>query len=301
MKILIVDDSRAMQTIVRRGIEQLGYDDMHTRYADNGKQALDIVRKWEPDLILSDWHMPEMTGLELLHALNREMLSVKVGFVTTETSESRKIEALSAGAKFFVQKPFDYKTLHQAVMPILQGSEEGKQALEYDQLDETQDNHIVLPDIETLKNTLTHFSKPDLYVESAGHLQLQEYHMPCLLGLYQDPQSKKVRAVAVMDLNAACILGACITNMSGANVRDAIAKKVLHKAMIGNCKKLMQAFGTALYDQKTRVQLSLRSTNIMREKVDSITKLLNKPQEERIDAEVTVPGYGSGHLTIIAS
>jgi CheY-like chemotaxis protein len=304
MKILIVDDSRAMQTIVRRGIEQLGYDDMEIRNANNGKEALDIIRIWEPHLVLCDWHMPEMTGFELLTALNRQMLSVQIGFVTTETSETRKQEALAAGAKFFVQKPFDYKTLHEAVLPILQGSTEGEKALEDNQPLETTEeepNHIALPNADTLNKILTHFSKAELLVEPTEKMVLKEYNFPCLLGLFEDPDTKKIRAVAIMDLNATCVLGACVTAIPNTRVREAIESRAVPKTILGNCNKHMAAFSTTLYDKHKLKKLNHRSINIMRRNVDTIEKLLAKPDDERIDVEVAVEGYGSGNLTIIAS
>ncbi|MFT6390247.1 MAG: DNA-binding response OmpR family regulator [Cellvibrionaceae bacterium] len=301
MKILIVDDSRAMQNIVRRGIEQLGYDNMEIRNANNGKEALDIIRVWEPKLILCDWHMPEMSGVELLHSLNRQMISAQIGFVTTETSEARKIEALSAGAKFFVQKPFDYKTLHEAVLPIIQGNSEGETALEEEQHEEHESNHIALPDRETLNTILSTLSKIKLFVEETDRIQLKDHHFPCLIGLFEDAVSKKVRAVAIMDLNGTCILGACVTAIPAERVKEIISQKAVPKQMINNCKSIMGEFCNSLYDQADLKPLKLRSINVMRKNVGSIEKLLSKPAEKRIDIEVAIQGYGSGNLTIVAS
>lgn len=301
MKILIVDDSRAMQTIVRRGIEQLGYDDMEIRNADNGKEALDIIRKWEPTLVLSDWHMPEMTGLELLHALNRQMLSVQIGFVTTETSESRKIEALSAGAKFFVQKPFDYKTLHEAVLPILQGNSEAENALADEQPDELESNHIVLPDFDTLDTLLTAKAKKPLLVGESEPMVLKEHHLPCLVGLFEDPTSHKIRAVAIIDLKGTCIIGAAVAAIPEERVREAIHDRAIPKPFVNNCKLIMQAICPHLRDKESLEQLKLRSTNIMRQNIEGIEHLLQKQQDKRIDIEVAVQGYGNGNLTIVAS
>jgi len=301
MKILIVDDSRAMQTIVRRGIEQLGYDNMEIRNANNGKEALDIIRVWEPKLVLCDWHMPEMNGLELLHSLNRQMLSVQIGFVTTETSESRKIEALSAGAKFFVQKPFDYKTLHEAVLPILQGNTEGESALEKEQPEEYESNHIALPDHEILSKTLTSLSKVDLLIGEADKIQLKKHHFPCMIGLFEDIESKKVRAVAILNINGICILGSSLTAIPAERARKAIEDKAIPKQMINNCKLILESFCSSLYDQENLKPLGLRSINVMRENVESIENLLLKPDEKRVDLEVAIPDYGSGNLTIVAS
>ena len=303
MKILIVDDSRAMQTIVRRGIEQLGYDEMEMRKADNGKLALDIIRTWEPDLVLSDWHMPEMSGIELLKALNRQMLTTQIGFVTTETSPARKQEALEAGAKFFVQKPFDYHTLHEAVLPLLQGNSDGEAALSESQqaTEQEEPNQVAITDVDTLSNILSHFSKAQLLVEETEPMALKEHDFPCLLGLFEYPETKKVRAVAIMNVNATCILGAAITAIPEERVRQAIQQKAVPKAMLGNCKKLMEAFASTLYDKETLKPMQLRSINIMRRNVDSIEKLLQKNVNERIDVEVAVQGYGSGNLTVLAS
>jgi len=301
MKILIVDDSRAMQTIVRKGIEKLDYENMEIRNANNGKEALDIIRAWEPELILCDWHMPEMTGLELLHSLNRQMLSVQIGFVTTETSESRKIEALSAGAKFFVQKPFDYKTLHKAVLPIIQGSCTGENALEEKQPEEHEPNHIALPNHETLNKTLASLSKVDLQAEKANDIQLMEHHFPCMVGLFEDTGNKKVRAVAILNLNGICILGSSLTAVPAERARKAIEDKAIPKQLINNCKVIMASFCSSLYDQESLKPLGLRSTNIMRENVDSIKNLLLKPADKRIDVEIAIRDYGSGNLTIVAS
>ena len=126
LRILIVDDSRAMQSIVRRGILAAGYSDLDIRTASDGVEALDIIRVWEPELVLSDWHMPNMNGLELLAALRREAFPVKIGFVTTEHEPERVKIALDAGAQFVVSKPFTNEELLKAVMPVLLDFEIGE-------------------------------------------------------------------------------------------------------------------------------------------------------------------------------
>ena len=107
MKFLIVDDSQAMQTIVRRQLEKAGYHGVEFKTAYDGEEALEVIRNWEPDLVISDWHMPQMTGLELLQEIQTQMLNINVGLVTTETSSAKVTEALEAGALFVVHKPFE--------------------------------------------------------------------------------------------------------------------------------------------------------------------------------------------------
>ena len=69
MRILIVDDSRAMRAIVRRHLAQAGFGDAEIEEAEDGKQALDQIAASRPDVVLSDWNMPVMTGIELLEHL----------------------------------------------------------------------------------------------------------------------------------------------------------------------------------------------------------------------------------------
>ena len=106
MKILVVDDSKAMRMIVRRSLRQAGFGSAEVLEAADGKLALDSIREACPDLVLSDWNMPEMTGIELLEELRREGRTVRFGFVTTEGTPDMRARALEAGALFLLAKPF---------------------------------------------------------------------------------------------------------------------------------------------------------------------------------------------------
>jgi len=71
MKILIVDDSRAMQAIVRRSVLASGFGDVEVSAAASGAEALERLDGFTPDLILTDWHMPGMTGLEMVQNMRQ--------------------------------------------------------------------------------------------------------------------------------------------------------------------------------------------------------------------------------------
>ncbi len=115
MKILVVDDSRAMRRIVARTIGQAGYEGNEIIEAENGSQGLKIAREQNPDLILSDWHMPEMTGIEFLQALNTANLDIPFGFVTSENTDQMVEQAAEAGAIFLLVKPFTTEDMAQAL------------------------------------------------------------------------------------------------------------------------------------------------------------------------------------------
>jgi len=84
VKILVADDSRVMRQIVIRTLRQAGYDDHDIVEAEDGRDAYDKVQAENPDLVLSDWNMPNMTGLECLQALRSAGSGVPFGFVTSE-------------------------------------------------------------------------------------------------------------------------------------------------------------------------------------------------------------------------
>jgi two-component system, chemotaxis family, chemotaxis protein CheY len=119
MKILIADDSRVMRQIVTRTLRQAGYSGYDLVEAADGRQAYDAVVTEKPDLVLSDWNMPEMTGYEVLRALRANGVQVPFGFVTSETSEEMKRAAEEAGARFFITKPFTPDTFRDALDSIL--------------------------------------------------------------------------------------------------------------------------------------------------------------------------------------
>ena len=104
---LVVDDSRAIRTILSKTLRELGFE---VREAGNGIEALEVIQaeKTAVALILIDWNMPEMNGLELLKRLrqNPEFSSLVVVMVTAETELDHIAEALEAGANEYVMKPF---------------------------------------------------------------------------------------------------------------------------------------------------------------------------------------------------
>lgn len=119
MKILIADDSRVMRQIVVRTLRQAGHGGHDIVEAENGKQALELVQTEQPDLVLSDWNMPEMTGIDCLSALRASGSDVKFGFVTSEGSEEMRQRAAAAGAAFLIAKPFTPEAFDDALRSVI--------------------------------------------------------------------------------------------------------------------------------------------------------------------------------------
>ena len=107
---LIVDDSRVIRKVSRHILESLEFD---VAEAENGQEALDACEQSMPDLILLDWNMPVMSGMEFLQALSATKMEArpKIIFCTTENGISHIKAAVEAGADEYVMKPFDRETL----------------------------------------------------------------------------------------------------------------------------------------------------------------------------------------------
>ena len=123
LKIPIVDDAAVMRKIIERALRQAGLDLVEVREAGNGAEALVEVQKGSLDIILSDINMPVMDGLEFLKTLPTipAAKGVPVIVITTEGSEARVVEALSAGAKGYLRKPFTPEQVKERVGPLLAG------------------------------------------------------------------------------------------------------------------------------------------------------------------------------------
>lgn len=125
LKVLIVDDSSVMRKIVERALRQAGLELSEVVEASNGAEALAEIQKSLPDMILSDINMPVMDGLEFLKNLATvdSAKGVPVIMITTEGSEARVVEALTAGAKGYLRKPFTPEQVKERVAPLLGGGE----------------------------------------------------------------------------------------------------------------------------------------------------------------------------------
>ena len=111
MKALVVDDSAVMRKIVIRSLNSVGVTDVAE--AGDGEEALEVFGDGGADIVLSDWNMPKMNGLEMLRALRGQGATVPVIMVTTEAERGKVLEAIQAGATDYLAKPFESDVLRQ--------------------------------------------------------------------------------------------------------------------------------------------------------------------------------------------
>ncbi|MCP3676742.1 MAG: chemotaxis protein CheY [Deltaproteobacteria bacterium] len=118
MKILVVDDFSTMRRIVKNLLKELGYQNFEE--ADDGANALAKLKSGKYDFIVSDWNMPNMTGLELLKAVRADgdLKAIPFLMVTAEAQQENVIQAVQAGVSNYVVKPFTAATLQEKLDKI---------------------------------------------------------------------------------------------------------------------------------------------------------------------------------------
>lgn len=121
IRTLIVDDSSVMRKIVERALRQAGLELLVVYEAGSGTDALEVLKAQQVDLILSDINMPAMDGLEFLRQIRAQKLAVGVPVVmiTTESSEEHVKQAIQAGARGYIRKPFTAEQVKERVLPLV--------------------------------------------------------------------------------------------------------------------------------------------------------------------------------------
>jgi two-component system, chemotaxis family, chemotaxis protein CheY len=118
MKVLVVDDFATMRKIVRNILKQIGFEDITE--AEDGSVALRLIKSEPVGLVVSDWNMPNMSGLDLLKEIrkNPQTASLPVLMVTAEGLKENVMEAVMAGVNNYVVKPFTAEVLQEKIETI---------------------------------------------------------------------------------------------------------------------------------------------------------------------------------------
>jgi two-component system response regulator AtoC len=115
-RILAVDDEPHMRRLLEISLRQAGYESV---VASNGNEALELLRKNNIDLVVSDLHMPVMDGLKLLEAMRQEIIDTPVIIVTAQGEVASAVQAMKLGASDYILRPFDLETLEIAISRAL--------------------------------------------------------------------------------------------------------------------------------------------------------------------------------------
>ena len=119
LRILIVDDSPTMRRILVNTVIKAGYSDV--KEAEDGRDGLAKLMAGQYDLLMTDWNMPNMNGLELVQAvrLEEKLKTIPILMVTTRNMKEDIVNAIKAGVNGYIVKPFDAKTLNAKIAEVM--------------------------------------------------------------------------------------------------------------------------------------------------------------------------------------
>ena len=119
MRILAVDDSATMRRIIKNQLKQAGFEEVDE--AENGREALTLLAQGQYDLLITDWNMPEMGGLDLVKEIRRSepTRALPILMVTTVAGKEEIVIALKAGVNNYMVKPFDTATLRTKIAQVV--------------------------------------------------------------------------------------------------------------------------------------------------------------------------------------
>lgn len=295
MTILIVDDSRAMRTIIKRTFREMDLGDATYLEASNGREALATVLESEPELIISDYNMPEMNGLEFLGALQQSNSKSRLGFVTSEANAEFRSKAQEIGAAFVITKPFTAADLCKSIDPVLRtwgirvsGADQQPQArttVTTNGLCQPNQAATILASIITRKEVEVKPAPPMPLPPSTAHV-VAEYL-----------EDNKICACAICDISFAAYAGSAVMMIPPYAAIEAAKTRVLEPNMWDD---LLEVFNVTsrMFGRSDQSALRLgRAYRPGETRSPELTTLLKTPSR-RLDLRVTIDTYGDGLLTL---
>jgi CheY-like chemotaxis protein len=287
-KFLIVDDSRAIQSIIKRVIESCNYPNLEIRSASDAEAAMEILEKYTPDLIITDWHMPKISGLEFCqHVCQTYNNRIPIGFITTESNMDKIESAYKSGAKFVINKPFqdaDLKTYLTKFVPFSSNEQSSAKASE---------------ELANVMTVLSSMLKGQAFtLEPCPELKLADYSENNLIGLFgENGKTPPVNALAIMEMSAVGILWA-LNNDQPAMVQSFIKNGTASNDQLDEARKFMDEFGAGMSLSNKNGPLKLARSSIVSRQFPRLEMSL-KTNEGRADYKLNVPGIGAGYITYI--
>lgn len=112
MKILVIEDEIGIANFLKQGLEEEGYEVLT---ASNGQSGIDLALSVDVDLILLDWMLPKVTGIEVCKTIRKTNVNVPILFLTAKDTVQETIEGLQAGANDYIKKPFSFEELLERI------------------------------------------------------------------------------------------------------------------------------------------------------------------------------------------
>ncbi len=292
-RVLIVDDSRAIQAIIRRILQDGELGPLQIQTASDGAEALERMHDFKPDLVVSDWHMPGVSGIEMLQTLRQiGQGHVPVGFVTTETNAHCLNQARSNGAAFVVHKPFDDATLRRVVHDSLYGQSALREQSAKPKAAAAP--AAVLPGALQSLGLAQQQLHALLCTRSFDLLKSETRHdfdqYPLLVGLYGCTGRKTAYGVGLLDATAVAMIGGVALALGKQEIVKAIQARQPSPRMVEEAGRYLRAMAAVLQKQAGS-EVQLGSARLAPQPFDKLQQLLQQPTA-RTDLSLTLPQLG---------
>lgn len=290
MDVLLVDDSRVMRQLVRRTLRQAGFDLGQVVEAENAKEALAKLAGWRPHVVLSDWNMPEMTGIEMLEALRAGGNTVPVGFVTSESTPVMRTRALETGASFLMTKPFTAEDFQISlgcvgIRPSGGAAVAGASPIQADAFSEKA---IALILGRLVGQTVGVTPGPKLTPMTTA----------CLSATWVNDKGELLYA-GFCDAAGAAYLGSAIGLRPVATARESLTSGVLPEAVQADVREVFNVLSRAFNDAGS-VHVRLERVTFPPAPRLSTAVALDVRAPSRRDYALQVAGYGPGRLSLVS-
>lgn len=293
MDVMIVDDSRVMRQLIRRTLRQAGYDVENLVEADTGAEALTKLETYRPDLVLSDWNMPGMSGLEVLVALREKGNPVQFGFVTSESTVAMRAKASTCGALFLLTKPFGPDAMRHAmsaagIKPT--GGIGGCEGASVASIATTFDAKLICKVIESMIHVpLTAKVGPKLVPAVT----------PCVAMTWVDDEGA-IRYAGFCELALAASFGGALALRPMAWVTEQLKGKALPESLHADLREVFNVLSRTFNDCRS-VHVKLQDISIPPTPALLAARAFDSKAVSRIDLLVTAQGFVTGKLSLVSA
>jgi len=169
MRLLLIEDETSIANFIKEGLEEEGFA---VDVADNGKKGLEIARSnlEEYDLLLLDWMLPGLSGIEICRAIRKENQQLPIIFLTAKDTVDDAVFALETGANDFIRKPFSFEEMLARIRVLLRSKSGEQTVFRYKNIEMNLDTHRVTKSGEAVELTQKEFALLEYLLRNKGRV-----------------------------------------------------------------------------------------------------------------------------------
>jgi two-component system chemotaxis response regulator CheY len=286
MKILIVDDSRAMRMIVKKTLRRAGFGEHTMQEARDGQEALTQIINDPPKVVISDWFMPNMSGIDLLKSLQEGTFDGSFGFITSAATSDQHKSAEDMGAEFILDKPIDPNTLRDTLQKLGLSAVAGRENLGVG----TGAIGLHPAGVEQAFNSL--LQRQSTVVKGRSiNIRARRQNVAAL---YRDEEGE-VAAACVCSFEVALSMGSALSLVPTGIFREHLKTKKTDANMEENLHEVFNVFGRILSKER-RQALTLSEVQVLYDIPERSLRQLVR-HGESASVQVEVQSYGRGPLS----